>query len=55
MRELATILGTSPAYADELATAYWKDLYPRNPPEYRTPLCYDGGPLDLQPDRLSWP
>ena len=55
VRELATILGTSRAYADELATAYWKDLYPRNPPGYRTPLCYDGGPLDLNPDSDRWP
>ena len=26
-------------------------LYPRNPPGYRTQLCYDGGPLDLNPER----
>jgi hypothetical protein len=55
VRELATILGTSPAYADELATTYWKELYPRNPPGYRTPLCYDGGPLDLNPSSDRWP
>jgi hypothetical protein len=55
VREMATILGADPAYADKLATTYWKDIYRLNPPSYKTPLCYDGGPLDLNPSRKGWP
>ena len=40
---------------ETLATTYWKDLYPRNPPGYRTQLCHDGGPLDLNPESDRWP
>lgn len=53
--ELARILGTSAEYADGLAHVYWKDLYPRNPRAYRTSLCKDGGPLDLNPHSDRWP
>jgi hypothetical protein len=53
--ELARILGVSGSYADGLAEVYWKDLYPRNPPGYRTSLCRDGGPLDLNPRSDKWP
>jgi len=55
VRELARILGTSGEYADGLAEVYWKYLYPRNTREYRTPLCRNGGPLDLNPKSDRWP
>ena len=47
--------GADPDYADKLATTYWKDVYPLNPASYKTPLCYDGGPLDLNPSKKGWP
>ena len=55
VRELATILGADPAYADKLATTYWEDIYRLNPPDYKTPLCHNGGPFDLNPQSERWP
>jgi hypothetical protein len=55
MRQLARIMGASKSYADLLAATYWTDLYPLNPPEYRTTACRDGGPLDLRPASGIWP
>lgn len=53
--EMGRILGLGQAYSDELARVYWEDLYPRNPPAYKTPLCRNGGPLDLNPASDGWP
>jgi hypothetical protein len=53
--EMGRILGLGRAYSDELARVYWEDLYPRNPPAYKTPLCRNGGPLDLKPSSDKWP
>jgi hypothetical protein len=53
--EMGRILGLGNAYSDELARVYWEDLYPRNPPGYKTPLCRNGGPLDLNPSSGKWP
>jgi hypothetical protein len=53
--ELGRILGLGREYSDELARVYWEDLYPRNPPAYKTELCRNGGPLDLRPNSDSWP
>jgi hypothetical protein len=52
--ETASIMGATPAYARELANVYWTELYPRDLPAYRSPLCHRGGQLDL---RISshWP
>jgi hypothetical protein len=54
-RKAAVKLGTSRVYADRLARRYWRELYPRRPPAYRTPECRNGGPLDLYPDSPLWP
>lgn len=53
--EMGRILGLGGAYSDKLARVYWDDLYPRNPPAYKSPLCRNGGPLDLNPSSDKWP
>jgi hypothetical protein len=53
--ELGRILGLGGTYSDELARVYWEDLYPRNPPGYKTSECRDGGPLDINPSSDEWP
>ena len=55
VRRVARLLGAPAAYADELATRQWREAYPRETPEYTTPLCYDGGPLDAHRDSSRWP
>jgi hypothetical protein len=55
VRRVARLLGASGAYADELAARQWREAYPRETPEYTTPLCYDGGPLDANPETSRWP
>ncbi len=55
LRRLARIMGASESYADRLAGAYWRDIYPRNLPEYKTEACHDGGPLDLRRGTDVWP
>jgi len=51
----ARLLGAPAAYAEELAARQWREAYPRLTPEYVTPLCYDGGPLDARPASAVWP
>ncbi|MDX6543265.1 MAG: hypothetical protein QOK32_868 [Gaiellaceae bacterium] len=55
MRRVAMLLGAERAYADGLAEVFWRDLYPRNSPAYRTARCRDGGPLDRNPSSPVWP
>jgi hypothetical protein len=55
IRWLARILGASRSYANLLAETYWREIYPMNPSEYRTPACHDGGPLDQHPGSNIWP
>ena len=57
MRALAESSGVAlkASYADELAARQWREAYPRETPEYTTPLCYDGGPLDANPETPRWP
>ena len=55
VRDLAVILGTSRSYADRLAEANWKYIYPREPAEYRTSTCRNGGPLDIHRNSDVWP
>lgn len=55
VRALARALGIDGAYADALAQYAWEQIYPENDPEYRTPLCRDGGPLDLDRSSSRWP
>lgn len=42
----AHMLGASLAQAAALAQAYWTEVYPRMPDDYRTGACTAGGPLD---------
>ena len=55
VRRVARLLGVPAAYADELATRQWRENYPNNTPEYFTPLCHDGGPLDAHSETSRWP
>ena len=54
IRRTARLLGTKRGQAC-LAAAYWSDIYPYQPLEYRTPDCRDGGLLDLDSERSVWP
>ena len=55
IRRTARLLGADRAYADQLAEAFWRDVYPVKPSDYRTPLCRDGGPLDRNRSSSVWP
>jgi hypothetical protein len=55
IRKAARLLGADRAYADGLAELFWHELYPENSPDYRTPLCQDGGPLDRNQSSSVWP
>jgi hypothetical protein len=48
-------LGGDPAEAQQFAALARADRAVTAPAEYRTPLCYDGGPLDLDPASRVWP
>ena len=55
IREFARALGATATEAARLADVFWTDIYPTNDREYRTALCRDGGPLDLDPASSVWP
>jgi hypothetical protein len=55
VRRVARLLGASASYADELAARQWRETYPSENSGYMTSLCYDGGPLDANPDSSRWP
>ena len=55
VRFLARALGANKSYARMIATHGWTDVYPRMSPQYRSPKCYDGGPLDLRKKTSVWP
>jgi hypothetical protein len=55
VRGAARALGVPAGYAGELASVYWHDVYPYEPPEYTTPLCAPDGPLDRTPGDGVWP
>ncbi|HEX7189506.1 MAG TPA: hypothetical protein VF423_14895 [Actinomycetes bacterium] len=50
----ARLLGADPAQARALAEAYWREVYPRMPDEYRTPDCAPGGRLDERLPDAPW-
>lgn len=52
---VATALGAAPRFARLLAREYWAYYYPSQDRRYRSPRCYDGGALDLFPERRGWP
>jgi hypothetical protein len=52
---VAVGLGLDGASARELSWTAWSRLYVHENPRYRSPDCYEGGPLDLNPDSRAWP
>jgi hypothetical protein len=52
---VAQALGADAEYARKLADAYWEDLYPQEPSDYRTLACGPGRPLDRSPGDGRWP
>ena len=40
---------------NEIALHGWDIAYTQLPPQYRTPDCRNGGPLDRNPDSAAWP
>ena len=53
--ETAIRLGADPDGAQALASYIGREVQPVLPADYRSSDCYDGGPLDLHPERPSWP
>jgi hypothetical protein len=51
----ATLFGADARAAEATATYALLRIYPRLPDEYRTPLCANGGPMDLRPTDPHWP
>lgn len=47
-------LGASAEQAQDLATAYWRAVYPRMPDAYTTQDCRPGGPLDEGLESPPW-
>jgi hypothetical protein len=52
--ETARLLGSPAADAARLATAYWRDLYPLMPDNYRSSDCRPGGALDEHLADAPW-
>jgi hypothetical protein len=49
-------LGADADYADQLRALYYEfNQMHRSGTEYDSPDCYDGGPLDLDPESRHWP
>jgi hypothetical protein len=55
VRQLARLLGASSSYASRLATVYWRDVYPPQPPDYRSKECRNGGAFDRHPETDAFP
>ena len=53
--QTAMRLGAREDDARSIAAFISREVQPALPSDYRTPNCYEGGPLDLHPDRRSWP
>ena len=53
--DTAARLGASREDAAAIATFIVREVQPALPADYRTRDCFDGGPLDLRPERASWP
>jgi hypothetical protein len=52
---VAERLGADPVDAQRLAGLALLERAQSAPPEYRSPQCYDGGALDLDPGSSVWP
>jgi hypothetical protein len=55
MRTVGRMLRLDGSYADFLAEAYSRYVYPYESKDYRTPACHDGGTLDSRPSSSAWP
>ncbi|HVM18016.1 MAG TPA: hypothetical protein VM290_10590 [Gaiellaceae bacterium] len=55
VRPIAELLGLDEEEGARLAEAYWEEIYPDMPAEYRSDACRPGGPLDREPERDEWP
>jgi hypothetical protein len=55
IRQAARLLGAARAYADDLATRYWAEVYPTRAAGYRTKKCRDGGAYDVRKESAIWP
>ncbi len=55
VRRLAILLGASPQYSSQLSRTYWRELYPEEPPEYRTRECRNDGLYDEHPETSVFP
>jgi hypothetical protein len=53
--DTAVRLGANEDDARSIAGFILREVQPALPADYRSRDCYDGGPLDLHPDRRSWP
>ncbi len=53
--ETAGRLGASPTDARAIAAYIAREVQPALPPDYRSSNCFDGGELDLHPERSGWP
>jgi len=53
--DTALRLGASRDDARAIASYVVREVQPRLPADYRSSDCFDGGPLDLRPERPSWP
>jgi hypothetical protein len=53
--DTAVRLGASREDARAIAAYIVREVQPALPADYRSPECFDGGPLDLHPGRASWP
>ena len=51
---MATLLGAELQAAEELAIAYWRDIYPWMPASYRSDECAPGGALDAGRPDSPW-
>ena len=52
---VAERLGVPAQQAEDLQAWLYKRGYPNEPTEYRSPQCYNGGPLDLRPQQARFP
>lgn len=53
--DVAVSLGASDEEGRAVATFVLTHVQPALPPDYQSPSCHDGGPLDLHPERPGWP
>lgn len=53
--DTALRLGAGRDDSQAIATYVVREVQPVLPADYRSSDCFDGGPLDLHPDRQSWP